>query len=139
MADAMKRTLCLVVVVLCCVPLFAKDRNWQDAIYLGMTSSNSGAAAMPIGTMMVAVPLSSRTYWFKSEGITYALATNYTGHWPNLTVNGHTKIAIEGRKAHVLDEDNKDRKFAIVEKFAPKATASPSVPAPASGTPLKSQ
>jgi hypothetical protein len=98
----------------------AKDRVWKDAVFLGMTSDAAGAAAMPIGNIVVAVPLSGRTYWFKSGGITYALATNYTGRWPNLTVNGHAKIAIEGRTAHVLDEDNKDRKFSILEKIAPK-------------------
>lgn len=98
----------------------AKDRHWQDAVFLGMRSSTSGAAAMPVGAMIVAVPLGGRTYWFKSEGITYVLATDYTGHWPNLTVNGHAKLAVEGRKAHVLDEDNKDRKFSIIEKIAEK-------------------
>jgi hypothetical protein len=98
----------------------AKDRVWKDAVFLGITSDAAGAAAMPIGSIVVAVPLSGRIYWFKSNGITYALATNYTGHWPNLTVNGHAKIAVESRTAHVLDEDNKDRKFSILEKIAPK-------------------
>jgi hypothetical protein len=94
----------------------ARDRDWKDAVYLGMTTSVNGAAAIPIGNMIVAAPLGGRTYWFKCDGVTYALATNYTGRWPNLTVNGHAKLAVEGRNAHVLDEDNKDRKFSIIEK-----------------------
>lgn len=98
----------------------AKDRLWKDAVFMGMTSDAAGAAAMPIGNVVVAVPLSGRIYWFKSGGIMYALTTNYTGRWPNLTVNGHAKMAVEGRTAHVLDEDNKDRKFSILEKIAPK-------------------
>lgn len=98
----------------------AKDRQWQDAIFMGIGTSNAGAAAMPIGTAMVAVPLNRRTYWFKSNGITYAVATNYTGHWPNLTVNAHVKFAAEGHTVHVLDEDKKDRKFSIIEKIAEK-------------------
>lgn len=97
-----------------------KDREWKDAVFLGVVSGNSGAAAMPIGTMTVAVPLTSRFYVVKSENITYYLRTSYTGHWPNLTVNRNCKFAVEGRNAHVLDEDNKDRKFSIVEKVADK-------------------
>lgn len=97
----------------------AKDRNWQDAIFLGITTSSEGAAAMPIGTMVMAIPLTGRTYWLKSGGLIYAVANSYT-KWPNLTVNGHTKIAVEGRKLHILDEDGKDRKFTIIEKIAPK-------------------
>jgi hypothetical protein len=98
----------------------AKDRVWKDAVFLGLTTSTAGAAAMPIGNMVVAFPLSGRIYWVRCDGVTYALTTDYTGHWPNLTVNGHTKLAIEGRKAHILDEDNKDRKFTILEKSIPK-------------------
>lgn len=111
------RTLVLAVL---CVSSFSvgKDRDWKDAIFLGMSSSQSGAAAMPVGTSVIAFPLGVRLYWFECEGIRYGLKTSYTGHWPNLTVNGHTKFALDGHNAHVFDEDNKDRKFSIVEKIA---------------------
>ncbi|MCU1301974.1 MAG: hypothetical protein JWQ87_2258 [Candidatus Sulfotelmatobacter sp.] len=108
------------LLLLTCTLAAAKERQWHDAIFMGTRSSNAGAAAMPMGTSIVAFPINKRTYWFKSDGITYVLATSYTGHWPNLTVNGHVKFAVDGRNAHVLDEDNKDRKFSIIEKIAEK-------------------
>lgn len=37
---------------------------------------------------------------------------------PNVTVNGKTKISIDGRNAHILDDDGKDVKLPIVEKIA---------------------
>jgi hypothetical protein len=63
------------LVLLCSVASIAKDRAWKDAVFLGIGSSNSGAAAVPVGTSVVAFPLIARTYWFKCEGLTYALAT----------------------------------------------------------------
>ena len=118
----MKRLVLLFLALSLCAG--AKDRNWKDAIFLGISSSTSGVAAMPVGTMTVGIPLGKRIYWVKSEGIVYALETNYTGRWPNLTVNGHTKIAVEGRTVRLLDEDGKDRKFSVVEKIAPKEKVS---------------
>ncbi len=100
----------------------AKDRTWQDAIFLGTQSTPAGAVAMPIGTAVVAVPLSSNHYWFKFNGLQYCLffPSRLSGRTPNLTVNGHTKIAIEGRHMHILDDDGKDWKLNIIEKIAPK-------------------
>jgi hypothetical protein len=80
---------------------------------------------VPVGNILVTGDVGSgRWYLVKCDGITYWLRTNYTGHSPNLTVNGHTKLAIEGRHAHILDEDNKDRKFDIVQKVADKQSTS---------------
>lgn len=115
----MKRIVLLFFVGLSLV-VSARDRDWKDAIFLGISTSTAGVGVMPVGTAVVAMPLSGRVYWVKSEGIVYALRTNYTGRWPNLTVNGHTKVAVERRTLHLLDEDGKDRKFSIIEKIAPK-------------------
>jgi len=138
----MKRILCSLVLVLCCLSLFAKDRNWQDAIFLGARTSQNGAFAMPIGTALVAAPITSQHFWFRANGLDYCLyfPSRLSGRVPNLTVNGHTKIAIEGRRVHVLDDDGKDWKLTITGKVAPKEiTDSPSAPALASTTPAKSQ
>ena len=103
----------------------AKDRLWKDAIFLGTQPYSSGTVAVvPVGNMVIAGNVGGgRWYLVKCDGITYWLRANYTGHWPNLTVNGHTKLAIEGRHAHILDEDNKDRKFDIVQKVADQPTS----------------
>jgi hypothetical protein len=116
------RRFILLFVLLCSVASLAKDRAWKDAVFLGIGSSNSGAAAVPVGTSVVAFPLIARTYWFKCEGLTYALATPHlsTRRGPTLTVNGQAKFAVDGHIAHVLDEEGKDWKFNIVEKIANK-------------------
>lgn len=98
----------------------AKDREWEDAVFLGISSGSRGVVAMPVGNMVYAAPVSGRTYIVKMGNITYYLATSYTGKWPNLTVNNHVKFCADGRIAHLLDEDGKDRKFSIVEKVADK-------------------
>ncbi len=100
----------------------AKDRAWQDAIFLGIQSTQAGAAAIPIGTAVVAVPLRSNHYWFQLNGLRYCLffPSRLSGRTPDLTVNGHTKVAIKGRNMHILDDDGKDWKLNIVEKVAPK-------------------
>lgn len=64
----------------------------------------------------------SENLWFRANGLAYCLhfPGRLSGRIPNLTVNGHTKIAIEGRRVHVLDDDGKDWKLTIVAKVAPK-------------------
>jgi hypothetical protein len=118
----MKRILCLLLLIASGLPLSAKDRTWQDAVFLGTNSSQVGAAAMPIGTMVVAVPLSSQHYWFRPNGLVYCLyfPSRLSGRVPNLKVNGQPKISIEGRRVHVLDGDGKDWKLTMVGKVAPK-------------------
>jgi len=76
---------------------------------------------MPIGTMVVAVPLSSQHYWFRVNGLVYCLyfPSRLSGRVPNLTVNGQPKSP-SGAAVHVLDDDGKDWKLTIVGKVAPK-------------------
>jgi hypothetical protein len=108
------------VVLICSQLAVAKDRNWQDAIFLGGTSTQNGAIAVPVGGMVVAGPLHSENFWFRLNGLDYCLnfPSRLSGRIPNLTVNGHTKIAIEGRRVHVLDDDGRDWKLTIVGKVA---------------------
>jgi hypothetical protein len=110
-----------------CLPLLAKDRNWQDSVFLGVGSVNTGAAAMPIGTAVVAVPLTAQHYWLRANDLVYCLyfPSRLSGRVPNLTVNGHTKFAAEGRNVYILDDDGKQWKLHIVEKIAPKEKPSP--------------
>jgi len=39
---------------------------------------------------------------------------------PDLTVHGKTKIAIDGKDMHILDDEGKDRKVPILEKILQK-------------------
>jgi hypothetical protein len=100
----------------------AHDREWRTAIFLGFNSGQSGTATMPVGSGTMTVPLSTKNYWFRTDELDYCLSfpSRLSGRVPNLTINGSTKIAIEGRHVHVLDDDGKDWKFTIVTKVARK-------------------
>src|ERR1700676_696975 len=93
--------------------VFARDREWRNATFLGFNSAQSGSATMPVGTATVTVPLSTRNYWFRTDELDYCLSfpSRLSGRVPNLTINGTTKIAIDGRHVHVLDDDGEDWKF----------------------------
>ena len=99
---------------------YAKDRDWQDAEVMGVTSGTTGALAVPVGNMVYAAPTTEQIFWIKSGDIVYGLRRIYMGHPPNLTVHGHTKIAFEGHVVHIFDDDKKDRRFVIVQKIASK-------------------
>jgi hypothetical protein len=97
----------------------AKPRDWKDAKVVNITSENGGAAAVPIGTMIVGVPITKTFYWIQTEDTTYVLGPAITQRQLlNVTLNGKTKIAVEGRNAHILDDEGKDRKMNIAEKVA---------------------
>jgi hypothetical protein len=115
----------LVVLVLLSVTSFvgAKEREWQDATVTAFRSGDAGSATFPVGTASVTVPINQTAYWIKAGNTTYVISCYPRARangWrcPNLTVNGHTKIAIEGRNAHILDDDGKDRKVPIIAKIA---------------------
>jgi hypothetical protein len=118
----MKRLLSSLVLILASLLAAAKERVWQDSIFLGVASVNSGAAAMPVGPAVVAVPLTTQSYWFRVNRLAYCLnfPSRLSGRVPNLTVNGHTKVAIDGRNVFIVDDDGKQWKLHIIEKIAPK-------------------
>ena len=76
-------------------PTFAKPSQWQKAKVVNITSESGGAVAAPIGAMIV--------------GVRQLL---------NVTLYGKTKIAVDGRNAHILDDEGKDRKVPIAQKIA---------------------
>ena len=69
------------------------------------------------------VPLKIATYRFETTDTSYLvrMVIKYgNGHEKplNVTIHANAKIAIEGMKIHVLDDDGKDVKLDIVEKTA---------------------
>jgi hypothetical protein len=114
-----------VIFALFLLPLVAsaKNREWKDATVVAVRTSSSGSASMPVGTVSVTVPVNQTACWIKAGNITYVVSCfprAISNGWrcPNLTVNGPTRIAIEGRNAHILDDDGKDRKVPIIAKIA---------------------
>jgi hypothetical protein len=97
--------------------LVAKDRQWQDAQLVDIASSNGGAAAMPLGTMVVAVPIVHNFYWYETSDTIYACSPG-SGKLLNVTLHGHNQFAVEGLTAHILDDSGKEIKLKIVQKIA---------------------
>jgi hypothetical protein len=58
------------------------------------------------------------TIWIETDDTVYVLGPTITKEWLNVTLHGTTKIAIEGRNAHILDDAGKDKKMPIAEKVA---------------------
>jgi len=113
-------------IVLCIALLtqlaFAREKNWQDAVFLGINSTQSGTFAAPIGTAIIAGPITSSHFWFQADGLVYCLwfPPRLSGRIPLLTVNGHTKFAVDGGHVFIMDDSGKQWKLRIVEKVAPK-------------------
>jgi hypothetical protein len=65
--------------------VLSKDLDWKDAVFLGTVSGNGGEAAMPIGGMMVSVPLTRTFDIVKMDNVTYSLRTSSRpdGQWKN--------------------------------------------------------
>jgi len=114
----MKRA-ALIFFLLCSSTSLANTREWKDAKVLKITSESGGAAAAPIGGIMVAVPITKTWYYIATEDTVYVLGPAITKRQMlNVTLYGKTKIAIEGKNAHVLDDEGRDRKVPIAEKIA---------------------
>jgi hypothetical protein len=60
--------------------LLANNRNWEDAKVVNITSENGGAAVAPIGTMIVAVPITEVFYWIQTDDTTYVLGPAIAKH-----------------------------------------------------------
>jgi hypothetical protein len=89
----------------------AKPLQWQDATVLaggGLSGSS--------------VRLIHGLYWIKTDRITYVVPNYSRGlfveRWLVLTPGARTKMAIDGRDIHILDDEGKDRAVRLVWKIA---------------------
>jgi hypothetical protein len=94
---------------------------------MGSTTSEAGLAVVPVGSVVYGVPLRATFMYYRMETdeMVYVLAQRcFNGaiearyRCPlNLTIYGRTKIAIDGRNAHVLDDSGKDIKIQVFTKI----------------------
>jgi len=117
----MKCALCLLALAM--TPLLsAKDRVWQDATVLEMKSEQRGTYA----ALGANVPIVMTWVYFATDTTIYAVPCKIGRRHPcpDVTVNGHTKIAVEGRNLRILQDDGSETKFPIVSKIARPAASS---------------
>lgn len=96
---------------------FAANRNWQEGIVYKTASSNAGAAAAPVGNIMLAVPLRRLFYYVETTDL--KIEAFFPGGRPlNVTLDKATKVAIEGDKLFIIDDSGKEKKLKITQKAA---------------------
>lgn len=123
----------LILVVLCATVALATDRQWTEAKVTRIASSlnDEGVVVGTVGTTTIGghIQSSSIYYWLETSEITYVVAVTYNpmrarfvqangGHPLNITLNGKTKISIDGTNVHILDDAGKDVKVPVVLKVA---------------------
>lgn len=106
----------LVLLLLCSITFAAKPRAWQDASVIAIETEDRGAAAVPIGGFIVAVPISHVFYRIEAAELIYV--TRCDCDRLNVTVHGKNRIAIEGEKIYLIDDAGKEKKLRIVQKIA---------------------
>jgi hypothetical protein len=108
----------------------AKDRRWQDATVLKLTTDEAGTQSivLPLGNGAYGASSTVKRsfYWIKTDKITYVIHNYSNGamveRWLLLTIGGPTTIAVDGKNVHVLDDEGKDRTCRIVMKIANPST-----------------
>jgi hypothetical protein len=104
----------------------AESRHWQDATVVKLTSDQSGSETVIVpvggGVYGATAPTTHQFYWIKTEKITYVIHNYSNGafveRWLVLTIGGPTKIAVDRKDIHILDDEGKDRKCRVVMKIA---------------------
>ncbi len=120
------RIVAVAIILLCSNAALAKDRQWKDAKVANITSDVNGAAVLPVGTALVGIRIVRVFYWIETEDTTYVIGPAIGKRQSlDVTLYGKTKIAIDGRDAHILDDEGKDKKLPIAEKIARTPPESP--------------
>lgn len=115
----------LIVAILWSSLAGAKDYQWKDAKVIDITSETRGAMVVPIASLMGGPPTKT-FYWIQTADTIYVLGPVISKRQLlNVTLHEPTKIAIDGRSAHVLDDYGQDRKMPIVEKVPRPKSADP--------------
>ncbi|MGA9495112.1 MAG: hypothetical protein WBV41_04585 [Terriglobales bacterium] len=115
----------LMLAVLCSSVALAKEYKWKDAKVIDITSEKDAAVVVPNATI-VGGPITKTFYWIQTDDTIYVLRPVLTrSQWLNVTLHGPTKIAIDGKNAHILDNYEKDEKMRVVEKIARPHPADP--------------
>jgi hypothetical protein len=112
------RSAALIIAILWSSLALAKDYQWKDAKVIDITSEKRGAVVVPIASLVGGA--STKTfYWVQTAETIYVLGPVIGKHQlVSVTLHEPTKIAIDGKTAHILDDYGQDRKIPIAEKVA---------------------
>ena len=116
----MKSATLFALTMILLVPFLAvaeKQHNWETAkvISQDVNTYNSGAVAMPIGTMIAAVPIRRRSNIVIVETDAQRLTWSEAGkNTVILPVNGSVRFYRDGNWFIVLDSKNKKHKFGLI-------------------------
>jgi len=116
------KAVALFACLVCCVPTLAKtESELQTAkvISQDIEANNRGAAAMPVGTMVVAVPIVRRSNRVVVETGNQRLTWAEAGNGKNvlvLPVNGTIHFYRDGNWFVVVDSQHKKHKFGLVHE-----------------------
>jgi hypothetical protein len=112
------RSAALIIAILWSSLALAKDYQWKDAKVIDITSEKRGAVVVPIASL-VGGSSTKTFYWVQTAETIYVLGPVIGKHQlVSVTLHEPTKIAIDGKTAHILDDYGQDRKIAIAEKVA---------------------
>lgn len=105
----------VLILLLCSSVAFAKYRDWHDAVVTGMETRRGGAAAAPVGTMIIAVPIVFVHYMVETDSLRMDLFCRKT---LNVTINKKTHVAVDGENAYLLDDSGREKKLRVAWKAA---------------------
>jgi hypothetical protein len=112
------RSAALIIAILWSSLALAKDYQWKDAKVIDITSEKRGAVVVPIASL-VGGSSTKTFYWVQTAETIYVLGPVIGKHQlVSVTLHEPTKIAIDGKTAHILDDYGQDRKIPIAEKVA---------------------
>lgn len=115
-----------VLLCLAMTALGATPRTWVDAEVANITTGQrTGYAVLPLGGGLIGAPLTAVRYFYWIQTPDKIICVSRKNQHPlNLTLHGKTKIAIDGSRAYVLDDDGKEVKMDIMSKaMRPKPDA----------------
>jgi hypothetical protein len=111
------KNIALVLIFLTASVALASSRQWEDAKVVWITSQHYSAATVPIRSMIAGLPTET-FYWIQTSRVAYVVVPEVSKRQLlNVVLYGKIKIAVEGDKAHILDDDGKDVELAVAEKI----------------------
>jgi hypothetical protein len=110
------RSAALIVAILWSSLALAKDYEWRDAKVIDITAERRRAVVVPIASL-VGGSSTKTFYWIQTTETIYVLGPVIgKRQLLNVTLHEPTKIAIDGKTAHIVDDYGQERKIPIAEK-----------------------